>query len=91
MPSMNGNLILTTINLMGITHIEVHYTATLHTLLLYSTIPVSRVTSVINIGTTGNFKAYTNDLGAQLCEAPLSIKNDSSSPPILPYKYSNPT
>ena len=53
--------------------------------------PVGRVTLVTKIGMAGNFKAYTRDLGAKLCEAPLSIKNDSSSPPIIPYKYSNPT
>ena len=91
MPSTKGNLISTTINLMGITHVEVHYTATLYAVLLCSTMPVGRVTLVIKICMNGNFKAYTRDLGAKLYEAPLSIKNDSSSPPILPYKYSNPT
>ena len=54
--------------------------ATLHTVLLCSIMPAGRVTLVIKIGTIGNFKAYTRDLGAKLCEAPLSIKNDSSSP-----------
>ena len=87
---MKVNLILTTTNLMGITYVEVHYTATLHAILLCSTIPVSRVTSVIKICTTNNIKAYTRDLGTILYKAPLSIKNDSSSHPILPYKYSNP-
>ena len=91
MPNMKGNLISTIINLMGITHVEVHYTATLHAVLLCSTMPVRRVTSVVKIGMTSNFKAYTSDLGAKLCKDPLSIKNDSSSPPILPYRYSNPT
>ena len=91
MPSMKGNLISTTINLMAIIHIEVHYTENLYDLLLCSTIPVSNMTLVIKIGTTSNFKAYTRDLGAKLCEAPLYIKNDISSPPIIPYKYSNPT
>ena len=91
MPSTKGNLMLTTINLIGIIYVEVYYTATLHMVLLCSTMPVGRVTSVTKIGTTGNFKAYTRDLGAKLCEAPLSIKNDSSSPPIIPYKYSNST
>ena len=76
---------------MGITHVEVHYTATLNAVLLHSTMPVDRVTSVIKICMTGNFKAYSRDLGAKLCKAPLSIKNDTSSPPILFYKYSNPT
>ena len=76
---------------MGITHVEVNYMATLHTVQLCSTISVGRVTSVIKIGMTGNFKAFTRDSGAKLCKALLSIKNDSSSPPILPYKYSNPT
>ena len=91
MPSMKGNLILMTINLVGITHIEVHYTATLHAVLLCSTIPVSRVTSVAKTGMTGNFKACKRDLGVKLCEATLSIKIDISSPPIIPYKFSNPT
>ena len=76
---------------MGITNVEVHYTATLYAVLLCSTMPVSRVTFVIDIGSTSNFKAYTRDLGAKLCEASLSIKIDSSFPPIIPYKYSNPT
>ena len=88
---MKVNLILTTTNLMGITYVEVHYTATLHVVLLCSTIPISRVTSVIKICMTSNFKAYISDLDSKLCEAPLSIKNDSSSPPILHCKYSNPT
>ena len=83
MPSTKGNLILTTINLVSITYVEVHYTATLHAVLLCSTMPVGRVTLVIKICKSGNFKAYTRDLGAKLCKAPLSIKNDSSSPPIL--------
>ena len=91
MPSMKGNLILTTINLMGITYAKVHYTETLYAVLLCSAMPVGRVTPVIKFCTTGNFKAYIRDLRAKLCEAPLSIKNNSSSPPILPYKYSNPT
>ena len=85
MTSIKGNLTLTTISLMGITHVEVHYTATLHAVLLCSTMPISKVTLVIKIYTTGNFKAYTRDLGVKLCEAPLSIKNGSSSFPILPY------
>ena len=76
---------------MGITHVEIHYTATLHTVLLYSTMPVGRVTLVIKIYKIGNFKAYKKYLRVKICEAPLSIKNNSSSPPILPYKYSNPT
>ena len=76
---------------MGITHVEVHCTETLYAVLFYSTIPVGRVTSVTIIGMTGNFKAYTRDLGVKLYKPPLSIKNDSSSPPMLPYKYSNPT
>ena len=91
MPSTKGNLILMTINLIGITHIEVHYTVTLDDVLLCSTMLVGRVTLVAKIGMTGNFKAYTRDLGAKLCKAPLSIKNDSSSPPIISYRYSNPT
>ena len=65
--------------------------ATLNTVQLCSTMPVSRVTVVAKIGITSNFKAYTRDLGVKLCETPLFIKNDSSSPPIIPYKYSNPT
>ena len=76
---------------MGITHVEVHYTAILHAVLLCRTMPVGKVTTAIIIGTTSNYKAYTKVLGAKLCEAPLSIKNNISSPPILPYKYSNPT
>ena len=88
---MKGNLISTTINLMGITHIEVHYNATLYAVLLCSAMPVSRVTLVIKNYTTSKFKAYVKDLGAKVCKAPLSIKNGSSSHPILTYKYSNPT
>ena len=76
---------------MGIIHVEVYYTATLHAVLLCSTMSASRVTLVVTIGTTGNFKVYTRDFRAKLCKVPLSIKNDISSPPILPYKYSNPT
>ena len=89
MPSMKGNFILKTINLICITQVEVHYTATLHAILLCSTMPVGKVTLVTKIAMTGNFKAYTRDLGAKLCEAPPSIKNNSSSPPIIPYKYNN--
>ena len=81
----------TTINLIGIAHVEVYYTATLHVVLLCHPMPVGRVTSVAKIGTIGNFKAYIRDLGVTLCKAPLSIKNDISSAPIIPYKYSNPT
>ena len=91
MPSTKGNLILTKINWIGITYVEVHYTATLHTVLLCSTMPVGRVILDAKIGMTGNFKAYTRDLQAKLCEAPPSIKNDSSSPPFMPCKYRNPT
>ena len=56
-----------TINLIGVTHVEVHYTATLYAVLLCSTMPVGRVTSVTKIGTTCNFKAYTKDLGLRFC------------------------
>ena len=65
--------------------------AILHAALLHSTMPVGIVTSVIKICMTGNFKAYKRDLRAKLCEIPLSIKNDISSTPIVPYKFSNPT
>ena len=71
---MKGNLILTTINLFSITHLEVYYTAILYYVLFYSTIPVGRVTLVAKIGMIANFKAYTRDLGAKLYKAPLSIK-----------------
>ena len=91
MSSIKSSLISTTIYLIGITHVGVHYTGTLHVVLLHSTMPIGRVTSVTKISMTSNFKAYTRDLGVKLYEAPLSIRNDSSSLPIIPYKYSNPT
>ena len=61
--------------------------AILYAVLDCNTMPVSRMTSVVTIGMTGNFKVYIKDLRTKLYVATLSIKNSIYSPLILSYKY----